>query len=91
MSHAGLVSVFLPPDIVIYVREADIFGASAQSAYMQFQVLHAEQCFIEAADFIEEAAPPDRTRNLPYTLMRQESQQIVPWTLWMIKTFEITY
>ena len=84
MAHAGFSGVPLPADIVIYIRKADILGASRQSSHMHLQVLHTQQRLVEASDLLEKALPPDRTRSLPRTLMCQEAQQIVARILRMI-------
>jgi|SRR6267142_1018331 len=58
---------------------------------MQFQVLHAEECFVEAANHTEEPASPNRPRGLPRTLQSQEAQQIVARILGMIQARQIPH
>ena len=78
MAHARLGVVLLPSDVMIGVWKTETFPARGQSPHMHLQVLHAEHRLVESTDLVEEGAPPNRPRGLPWTLQSQEANKSSP-------------
>src|SRR5215469_2888732 len=53
MSDARLSGIFLPADVVVDIRPANVFASRTYRAHMQFKILHAQQRLIETSDILE--------------------------------------
>jgi hypothetical protein len=89
MANAGLNGVNVAANIVINVANENVLRSDTDCSNMHIEVLHTEECFVEAPDLLYEAASPDRPGRLPDALQTEKPQQIVAGCLRVIDQTQI--